>query len=541
MNCEWDTARFLIFSDNGIPLLYYSHLTSVAIFIGLFLLTFLKLKPWPKGAFRLMIISYVIWLLGDLVLWGNERMDHVMFFWTIVNLVEPIIFAAAYIHFVSFTDQRKSTNKEKILIFILLIPTAIMAPLGLSTIGFDYTNCDRNVVEGIAAYYNYFLEAIFIVLILVHAAKKFILLKEHRHQIYRLVWATGSLAILLTSFLFANFFGTYFVAYEISQLGHVAVPIFAALLAYITVRFDTLESRILLIDVLTSSLIILIFSLLFIRNEDAQTVVVLVSLALSIPMAYTLMSGIRKEVHSRQRIEQLAGDLRRANEGQQNLIHIINHQIKGYLAKARNIFSELLDDPSYGPIPDASKPMLEEGFKSLTEGVDFVKDFLDASNIEKGSYAFSVVPIDFREMVKETAEKQKTLAEERKLSYEVKIEDGDYNTKGDKLQLGQAVKNLIDNSLRYTLEGGVSINLSRKDDKILLSVKDTGVGISEELKPKLFTQGGRDKNSIKININSTGFGLSFVKSVVEAHKGRVWAESEGVNKGSTFYMELPVT
>ncbi|MGB3921976.1 MAG: ATP-binding protein [Minisyncoccia bacterium] len=102
------------------------------------------------------------------------------------------------------------------------------------------------------------------------------------------------------------------------------------------------------------------------------------------------------------------------------------------------------------------------------------------------------------------------------------------------------VKNPIDNSIRHTLEGGLSVNLSRKDGKILFFVKDTGVGLSEELKPKLFTQGGRDKNSIKININSTGFGLSFVKCVVEAHKGRVWAESDGPNKGSTFYMELPV-
>ena len=51
---------------------------------------------------------------------------------------------------------------------------------------------------------------------------------------------------------------------------------------------------------------------------------------------------------------------------------------------------------------------------------------------------------------------------------------------------------------------------------------------------------GNDKNSLKVNVNSTGFGLSFVKGVVDAHKGRVWAESAGVNQGSTFYMELPV-
>ena len=66
------------------------------------------------------------------------------------------------------------------------------------------------------------------------------------------------------------------------------------------------------------------------------------------------------------------------------------------------------------------------------------------------------------------------------------------------------------------------------------------MGISHELKSKLFTKGAHGKDSIKINVNSTGFGLSFVKGVVEAHKGRVWAESEGENLGSSFYIELPI-
>jgi len=230
-----------------------------------------------------------------------------------------------------------------------------------------------------------------------------------------------------------------------------------------------------------------------------------------------------------------------ANEGQTNLIHIINHQIKGYLAKARNIFSELLSTPEYGPISDSAKPMLQEGFKSLTEGVDFVQDFLTASNIEKGTFVYNMQPMDFGKIVTEVAEKQKDVARGKGLTLELDIVSGDYNMKGDASQLGQAVRNLIDNSIKYTPTGGLKLNLEKIVNKILLTIKDTGVGISEELKPKLFTKGGRDKDSIKINVNSTGFGLSFVKGVVEAHQGRVWAESAGLNKGSTFYMELPIS
>lgn len=239
-------------------------------------------------------------------------------------------------------------------------------------------------------------------------------------------------------------------------------------------------------------------------------------------------------------VEKLNQELEEANEGQANLIHIINHQIKGYLAKARNIFSELLSEPSYGPVSDTAKPMLKEGFSSLTEGVDFVTDFLIASNIEKGTFVYNMQPMDFKKVVTEVSEKQREVAKEKGLSLELTIADGDYNMKGDASQLGQAVKNLIDNSIRYTPMGELKVNLEKKADKILLVIKDTGVGISNELKPKLFTKGGRGKDSLKVNVNSTGFGLSFVKGVVEAHQGRIWADSTGPNQGSTFYMELPV-
>lgn len=240
-------------------------------------------------------------------------------------------------------------------------------------------------------------------------------------------------------------------------------------------------------------------------------------------------------------VEELNHQLAAANEGQANLIHIINHQIKGYLAKARNIFSELISDPSYGPISEPAKPMLEEGFNSLTEGVDFVTDFLHATNIEKGEYIYNMVPLDVKSIVEDTTNHLKSSAEEKGLKLELNIGEGGYNTKGDIPQLTQAVRNLIDNSIRYTPSGSVDISLERNGEKILLKIADTGVGISNELKPRLFTKGGRDKDSAKVNVNSTGFGLSFVKNVVEAHKGRVWAESPGPGKGSIFYMELPVT
>ncbi len=70
-------------------------------------------------------------------------------------------------------------------------------------------------------------------------------------------------------------------------------------------------------------------------------------------------------------------------------------------------------------------------------------------------------------------------------------------------------------------------------------MEDSGIGITPEDMKKLFTEGGHGKDSTKVNVESTGFGLYIVKSIIEAHKGKVWAESEGAGKGSRFIIELP--
>ena len=541
--CEWDPARFLILSENVFdPLIYYSHLVPLIVSLAIGLLVFLK-SPKLLAARWLFISTFFIslWLFFDLILWATEKPTYTMFFWSVVNLIEPMIYAGMLFFVYAFIDGKSISFKHKLVVFGLLLPTAVLASTNLNLSYYDLTNCWREAVEGPLVYYNYIIEAVLALWIVVFGIHRF-KEKPNAYERTKILLITIASAFFLLSLSIGNIIGSINVEWDnAGQYGLFGIPIFGAALAYLIVKYHAFNIKLLATQMLIAALGLLTFALLFVEDISLIRLVVYITLIFFTILGYLLIRSVKREVEQRERIEKLAKDLKTANEGQQNLIHIINHQIKGYLSKARNIFSELLHEPDYGPVSEASKPMLAEGFKSLTEGVDFVKDFLDASNIEKGSYAFSLAPIDFRALVEEMAEKQKSLAEDRKLSYEVKVDEGDYTFNGDKLQLGQAVKNLIDNSIRYTLEGGLSVNLSKKDNKILFSVKDTGVGLSEELKPKLFTQGGRDKNSIKININSTGFGLSFVKGVAEGHQGRVWAESEGPNKGSTFYLELPVS
>ena len=98
---------------------------------------------------------------------------------------------------------------------------------------------------------------------------------------------------------------------------------------------------------------------------------------------------------------------------------------------------------------------------------------------------------------------------------------------GDYFWLKEVINNLIENSIKYTREGKITVGLEKGEGKILFYVKDTGIGITEDDKKNLFTEGGRGKDSVKVNVDSTGYGLYTVKLIVEAHKGKVWAESEG--------------
>ena len=232
-------------------------------------------------------------------------------------------------------------------------------------------------------------------------------------------------------------------------------------------------------------------------------------------------------------------DLEIANEQQQNLIHFISHEVKGFLSKSRSIFS-IIEEGDYGPLPEYLKAPVTEGLNSGKKGVDMVQDILNASNLKKGTVQYKLRKFDLKNIFSEVASDQRKNAETKGLSFDVHLDESkNYEIVGDAEQMKHVFKNLIDNSIKYTLKGGLSINLSNDSQKILFFIKDTGVGINPEDRKHLFTEGIKGKNSMKVNVESTGYGLFIAKKIVEAHKGRIWVESEGSGKGSTFFVELP--
>ena len=108
----------------------------------------------------------------------------------------------------------------------------------------------------------------------------------------------------------------------------------------------------------------------------------------------------------------------------------------------------------------------------------------------------------------------------------------------DKIRI--AVQNLVDNAINYTSSGGrVTVSLNYGRNELGVVVKDTGVGIPEDQKKRIFSKFFRGSNVIKVETDGSGLGLFITKNIIEAHGGKIWFESEE-GKGTTFSFSLPV-
>jgi len=286
-------------------------------------------------------------------------------------------------------------------------------------------------------------------------------------------------------------------------------------------------------------LAILIGSQFFFIKVPINMVLNGVTFIASIIFGYLLVKSVKKEVQQKEELAQLDVYLENLLKQRESLVHLVTHKVKGSFTHSKYIFAGILDG-SFGVISPELQKMAEKGLESDNVGINTVDMVLNAANMQKGLIKYDMKRINFKDIILKTFSEKKIPAETKGLKIEKDIKEDDYYILGDSFWLNEAINNLIENSIKYTKEGKIAVGLEKKESKILLYVKDTGMGITEEDKKNLFTEGGRGKDSVKVNIDSTGYGLYSVKLIIEAHKGRVWAESEGVGKGSAFFVELPL-
>lgn len=320
----------------------------------------------------------------------------------------------------------------------------------------------------------------------------------------------------------------------------ILFSIYPAISGYAILRYQLFDVKVVTAQIFTFTLWIFIFVRILMSESTHEQLNNVALLVITIILGMFLNRSVNKEVSQRERIEKLAEDLEAANKGQQEFLHFLSHEVKGYFSVVGALYDAVLTDPDYGPISDNLRSLISTGMNRNKKAVIDIEDILVSADLKNGSVAYNIEDLDFKAGVSDLCKELKPEADDKGIEFRFVAEEGkDFTIKADKRHfIGHAIRNLIENSIIYTLKGEVMVSLSRHDGKIKLAVSDTGVGLSPEDKAKLFTEGGKGAESSKVNAHSTGHGLYIAKRIIEAHKGKVWAESEGRGKGSIFFVEM---
>jgi signal transduction histidine kinase len=529
--CSDSVPSFLGFFDFSIapPLLFYAYIPVVflALLLGFFILIKSKDKLVARSLFLISIL-FSIWVSLAIITWIAVYSNTVQFSWDILSVIEILIYIS-FIYFVYvFVNKKDLRLRSKTLLLIAILP--VLFNLFFQKESFNLLNCES--IFNPIWYYIYAFEVVSI-LIVIFICLRSILNKNNEDQVLKKQTnlVLFGAVLFLGIFSATNIFGDLVLTYEVNLLGPIGMILFLAFLSYIIIRFKAFDIKLIATQALVWALVIIIGSQFFFIQNNTNRILTAITLIMTIIVGIFLVRIVRREVALRE-------DIEIANNNQQSLIHFISHQLKGFFTKSKMIFAGILED-DFEKSSDTLKEAAKEGLLSDDNAVAMIQSILGVANYRKGIITYNMENVDLIEIVNNVCDSFTNEITAKGLELKKDISESPVMILADHTQISQVIKNLIDNSIKYTPAGSIKVSLKARSvnnkKKAVFEVEDTGVGLSESDKSRLFTEGGKGEESLKLNVNSTGYGLYIVKKIVENHHGKIWAESEGRGKGSIFY------
>ncbi|MCX6785383.1 MAG: HAMP domain-containing sensor histidine kinase [Candidatus Komeilibacteria bacterium] len=555
--CNFEGAKYLLFSDNITPLVYYSHLpiTIISLILGFFIL-FKGRKNLPNQILFFITFFFSAWVFLDSIFWASNRSDVIMFVWSLQILFEPLVHAGCLYLIYVLANKKDAPFMTKLIAGALYLPLIIFVPTAYSLSGFDLSSCLS--VEGpIALYYTYLIEIIFSLWLVIYSFRKYRIfkVKDARKEILNL---TLGAVLLLFSFSLGNIISSFSEDWRYAQIGLFTMPIFIGFLVYSIVKFKTFNIKLVAAQALVIAIIILIGSQFFFIQNSINRTLTAISLGLIIIFGWWLVRSVKVEIKRKEELAIANAELQKLDQAKNDFINIASHQLKTPISVIKGVIS-LVQDGTMDSFNEAKKKEFFEGARIKCQKLEIiVKDILNATSLINSKYSVmdkDVEAIALRELFAKIIKDFESEIKEREI--EVRLLPSKEILPiiyGQRKYLEEAFSNLLTNAIKYTPspkktsdirdtrigKAFININLKRGGDKnVIISVADNGIGISKEDLPKLFKKFSRGQNAVNMYTDGTGLGLFVIKEIVEGHGGKVWVESE-LNKGSTFFVDLPI-
>lgn len=232
--------------------------------------------------------------------------------------------------------------------------------------------------------------------------------------------------------------------------------------------------------------------------------------------------------------------LQRLDEAKSEFVSMASHQLRTPLTSIKGYLDMVLQG-DLGKVSATQRAVLSEAFLSSERMVTLINDFLNISRLQTGKFVIDRTEGDLKELVVSQISMLQVIAKQHNLTIKETIDKTVPSMNIDVDKLRQVIVNFIDNAIYYSKPGTiVRVKLVREKDHIVFTVKDTGIGVPESEKAKLFTRFFRAQNARRRRPDGTGVGLFLAKKVVVLHGGQIIFESEE-DKGSLFGFRVPIS
>ncbi|MEK7644850.1 MAG: ATP-binding protein [Patescibacteria group bacterium] len=523
MNLFGITSLMIFFSSIGLALSLYSGNT----------------KSRVNQAWLIASIAIALWGLS---LYGvtSSLTENVAFRWQYLLDVSAIFIPVLYFNFISILTGEKNRRMRQIS-WGLATCLAIFSfsPLFKTGVISRYGTFWINPGQ----YYDVF--PIFFSMYTVLAL--FVLIRSYRRSNDHLFRAQIRNTLIAGMIGFGggitNFFPQLFNVYP---FGNYFVLLYTLFMSYGVLKYKLMSAKIISAQLFSGALVLVFLFNLLQPSGLSDWIIKFLLFGLVLSFSILLVKDMYKEVATRERIESLAKDLAKANDRLKELdglksefLSIASHQIRAPITAIKG-YASLIMEENFGKVSPELRSAVEVIFESSKSMAIMVDDFLNISRIEQGRMKYDLTVTDLSALATQVVDELKPTVEKKGLTISLTFDKkANYDARIDAGKIKQAVTNLVDNAVKYTPKGSISVNLARSGGKIDLAVKDTGMGISAENIPKLFQKFSRSKDAITTNVGGTGLGLYVVKQMVEGHEGgKVCVESPGEHKGSTFHIEV---
>ncbi|MDP2913307.1 MAG: ATP-binding protein [Candidatus Omnitrophota bacterium] len=238
-------------------------------------------------------------------------------------------------------------------------------------------------------------------------------------------------------------------------------------------------------------------------------------------------------------IDEYAKELEKAILIKSDFVSTASHELRTPLAAIREGLALVLDQKA-GVINEHQRDFLDMAKKNVDRLGRIINDILDFQKLEYGKQSLKMELNDINEVVKDVKNTMASVAEAKGLTIMASLDETLPNIKFDRDKIIQVITNLVNNAIKFTEKGNIDITTGRGDNVVGVAVSDSGIGIKKEDISKLFQKFVQIDTGLERKPGGTGLGLAISHSIIQMHKGKIWAESK-YGHGAVFRFILPIT